>query len=51
MMLKNILARLRWGSLSPEQEEELKTLSFRQVFFRPYLSPKLHKNYEKTLYS
>jgi hypothetical protein len=44
-MLKNLLARLRWGSLSPEQKEELKTMSFKQVFDRPYLVPKLHKHY------
>ena len=44
-MLKYFLTRLRWGSLSPEQKEELKTMSLRQVFDRPYLSPKLHKHY------
>jgi len=44
-MLKNILATLRWGSLSPEQKEELKTMSLRQVLNRPYLAPKLHKHY------
>jgi hypothetical protein len=44
-MLKNFLARLRWGSLSPEQKEELKTLPLSAVFSRPYLAPKLHKHY------
>jgi hypothetical protein len=44
-MLKNLIAHLRWGSLSPEQKEELKTMSFRQVLNRPYLTPKLYKNY------
>jgi hypothetical protein len=44
-MLKYIFAYLRWGSLSPEQKEELKTMTIKQVFDRPYLSPKLHKHY------
>ena len=44
-MLRYLLARLRWGSLSPEQKEELKTMSIKQVFTRPYLAPKLHKHY------
>jgi hypothetical protein len=44
-MLKSILASLRWGSLSPEQKEELKTLPLLKVFTRPYLAPKLYKNY------
>ena len=44
-MLKNLLARLRWGLLTTEQQDELKTLSLRKVFTRPYLSPKLHKHY------
>ena len=44
-MLKNFLARLRWGRLSQEQKDELKTLPLSQVFTRPYLSPKLHKHY------
>ena len=44
-MIKNLIAHLRWGSLSPEQTEELKTMSLRQVFTRPYLAPKLHKHY------
>ena len=44
-MFKTILARLRWGSLSPEQKEIVKTLSFREVFSRPYLDPKLHVHY------
>jgi len=43
--MKYILARLRWGSLSPEQKEKLKTMSFAEVFNRPYLTPKLHKHY------
>jgi hypothetical protein len=44
-MLKYILAKLRWGSLSPEQKEELKTLPISEVFSRPYLAPKLYKHY------
>jgi len=44
-MLKQLLAHLRWGSLTLEQKEELKTLSFKEVFTRPYLDPKLHKHY------
>ena len=44
-MLKNIIARLRWGNLDQEQKDVLKTLSIRQVFNRPYLTPKLHKHY------
>jgi len=44
-MLKNIIAFLRWGNLNKEQKEELKTLSIREVFGRPYLAPKLHKHY------
>ena len=44
-MIKKFLARLRWGSLSPEQKEELKTLPLLAVFTRPYLTPKLYKNY------
>lgn len=44
-MIKYILARLRWGSLTTEQKEELKTLSLGKVFSRPYLTPKLHKHY------
>ena len=44
-MFKYLLARLRWGSLSPEQKEELKTLSLSAVLNRPYLVPKLHKHY------
>jgi hypothetical protein len=31
------MARLRWGSLSPEQKEKLKTLSFKELFKLPYL--------------
>jgi len=44
-MIKNILASIRWGSLSPEQKEELKTMPLSEVFTRPYLIPKLHKHY------
>jgi len=44
-MLKYIFAYLRWGSLSPEQKEELKTMSFKQVFTQPYLAPKLYKHW------
>jgi len=36
-MLKYIIARLRWGSLSPEHKERLKTLSLKEVFNTPYL--------------
>ena len=43
-MLKNILAELRWGPLTPEQQKELETLTLKQVFLRPYLAPKLHKH-------
>lgn len=45
MMLKFFIARLRWGSLSPQQKEILKGMSFNQVFNRPYLDPKLFKHY------
>jgi len=41
-MFKNILARLRWGSLSPEQKEKLKTLSFKEVFGTPHLIRKFY---------
>jgi hypothetical protein len=41
-MLKYILARLRWGSLSPEQKEKLKTLSIKEVFNSPYLIRKYY---------
>jgi hypothetical protein len=44
-MLKLIFARLRWGKLSQEQKEELKTLSLGQTLARPYLVPKLFKHY------
>jgi hypothetical protein len=44
-MLKYTLARLRWGSLSPQQKEILKGMSFIQVFKRPYLESKLFKHY------
>ena len=44
-MFKYMLARLRWGKLSKEELEVLKTLPFREVAKRPYLSPKLHKYY------
>jgi len=44
-MLKYFLAEIRWGSLSPEQKEELKTLPLSEVFKRPYLAPKLQKHY------
>ena len=43
--MKYILARLLWGSLSPQQKEQLRTMSIRQVLNRPYLCPKLYKNY------
>ena len=44
-MLKFILAKLRWGKLTKEQKEELKTLPFSEVCKRPFLAPKLHKHY------
>jgi hypothetical protein len=44
-MLKNLLAELRWGPLTPEQQKELDTLPLKEVFRRPYLAPKLHKHY------
>ena len=44
-MLKYIIARLRWGKLSQEDKEILKTMSASQVFSRPYLKPKLHTHY------
>lgn len=44
-MLKFILARLRWGKLTKEQKEELKTLPLSEVFKRPYLCPKLYTHY------
>jgi hypothetical protein len=43
--MKYFLARLRWGSLSPQQKEQLETMSLGQVIKRPYLCPKLHKHY------
>jgi len=44
-MLKYILARLRWGPLSSEEREKLKSLSFRQTLNQSYLHSKLYKNY------
>ena len=44
-MFKYILAELRWGRLTPEQKQELETLSLKEVLNRPYLAPKLHKHY------
>jgi len=44
-MLKNLIATLRWGKLSQEQKQELETLTLKQVFKRPYLSPKLYHNW------
>lgn len=41
-MFKYILSRIRWGSLSPQQKEKLKTMSLRQVFNRPHLAPQLY---------
>jgi len=43
-MLKYILASLRWGNLSNEEREVLKTLPLSQVLKRPYLAPKLQKH-------
>jgi len=36
-MFKNIISYLRWGSLSSEQKEKLKSLSLKKVFTTPYL--------------
>ena len=44
-MFKLFIARLRWGKLSQEQLDELKTLPFNEVCKRPYLAPKLYKHY------
>jgi hypothetical protein len=44
-MLKKIIATLRWGKLSKEQKEELKTLTLKQVLSRPYLAPKLYHHW------
>lgn len=44
-MIKNIIASIRWGELTKEQMDELKTLSLKQVLDRPYLLPKLMKYY------
>jgi|DEB0MinimDraft_6_1074348.scaffolds.fasta_scaffold497418_1 hypothetical protein len=44
-MLKYIIARLRWGKLSQEDKEILKTMPVSQVFSRPYLNPKLYTQY------
>ena len=39
-MFKTIISYLRWGSLSPEQKEKLKSLSIKEVFNTPYLISK-----------
>jgi len=44
-MFKLFIARLRWGKLSQEQLDEIKTLPFNEVCKRPYLCPKLSKYY------
>jgi len=44
-MIKYFFARIRWGSLSPEQKEKVKALSFKELFSTPYLTPKLYINY------
>jgi len=41
-MFKYIIARLRWGSLSPEKIEKLNTMTFSQVFTSPYLIRKYY---------
>ncbi len=43
-MFKSILAFVRWGKLSQEEKEVLKTLSFIETFRRPYLAPKYYKD-------
>jgi hypothetical protein len=42
-MLRYLLARLRWGSLSPQQKEKLSTLSLVETFRSPYLISKLFR--------
>jgi len=44
-MFKFIFANLRWGKLSEEELQTLKTLPFKEVTKRPYLAPKLSKYY------
>ena len=44
-MFKLILAQIRWGKLSQEQKEVLKTLPFGEVLSRPHLCPKLYIHY------
>jgi hypothetical protein len=39
-MLKYILSKLRWGSLSSQQKEKLKTLSLKEVLKTSYLIKK-----------
>jgi len=36
-MFKYILAYIRWGDLTPEQENKLETLSLKEVLNTPYL--------------
>jgi len=44
-MFKNIIASIRWGKLSKEEKEVLKTISLGETFRRPHLLPKLYKYY------
>jgi len=36
-MLKVLIAKLRWGKLSPEQKQKLEILSLKEVFNATYL--------------
>lgn len=44
-MFKGIIAFIRWGKLSKEEKEVLKTISLGETLRRPYLAPKLYKHW------
>ena len=44
-MLKFIIARLRWGSLSKEEKEKLKSLSLRQTLHTFLQNQAVDKHY------